>query len=91
MSTPKLTMTRAEIRTELGWSDDMIYSLLQNPDSTKVRRCKNTGGYTSGHYYRDRVLAIAQSTEGRPPKSFKPTKIPMPSRLLFLRDETILS
>jgi hypothetical protein len=58
-------MTRADIRTELGWSDDMIHSLLQTPDSTSVRRCKNTGGYTSGHYYRDRVLAVAQTTEGR--------------------------
>ena len=61
-------MTRADIRTELGWNDDMIHSLLQNPDSTSVRRCKNTGGYTSGHYYRDRVLAVAQSTEGRAAK-----------------------
>ena len=65
----KMTMmTRDDIRTELGWTDSMIYSLLQNPDSTKVRRCKNTGGYTSGHYYRDRVLAVAQSTEGRAAK-----------------------
>jgi hypothetical protein len=37
-------------------------------DSTKVRRCKNTGGHTSGQYYRDRVLAATQSTEGRTAK-----------------------
>jgi hypothetical protein len=41
MSTPKMTMmTRAEIRTELGWTDSMIHSLLQLPDSTNARRCK---------------------------------------------------
>ena len=61
-------MTREDIRTELGWTDSMIHSLLQIPDSTKVRRCKSTGGYASGHYYRDRVLAAAQSTEGQAAK-----------------------
>jgi hypothetical protein len=28
-------MTKADIRTDLGWSDEMIGSLLQSPDSTK--------------------------------------------------------
>jgi hypothetical protein len=28
-------MTREEIRTEFGWTDDMIRSLLQIPDSAK--------------------------------------------------------
>jgi hypothetical protein len=61
-------MTRADIRTELGWSDDMIRSLLQTPDSPNARRCKNTGEYTYGLYKRERVLAVAQSTEGRDAK-----------------------
>ena len=65
MSTPKMTMmTREEIRTELGWTDSMIYSLLQAPDSDTIRRCKTTGGYTRGLYKRERVLAVAQSKEG---------------------------
>jgi hypothetical protein len=58
-------MTREEIRTELGWSDAMIQSLLQGPDFTNARRNKHTGGYTSGLYHRERVLAVAQSTEGQ--------------------------
>ena len=61
-------MTRADIRTELGWSDDMIHSLLQTPDSPNARRCKDTGEYTYGLYKRERVLAVAQSTEGRAAK-----------------------
>jgi hypothetical protein len=61
-------MTRAEIRTELGWSDDMIHALLQSPDSTNARRYKQTGEYTYGLYKRERVLAVAQSTEGRAAK-----------------------
>jgi hypothetical protein len=28
-------MTKADIRTDLGWSDEMIGSLLQSPDSTR--------------------------------------------------------
>jgi hypothetical protein len=62
------TMTREDIRTELGWTENMIHSLLENPDSINVRRCKNTGGYTCGQYKRERVLAVAQSTEGRAAK-----------------------
>jgi hypothetical protein len=57
-------MTREDIRTELGWSDDMIRSLLQIPDSPNARRCKDTGEYTYGMYERERVLAAAQTTEG---------------------------
>jgi hypothetical protein len=56
-------MTEDDIRTELGWTDSMIHSLLQNPDSPNARRDKFTGGYTYGLYHRDRVLAVAQSTE----------------------------
>jgi hypothetical protein len=61
-------MTRADIRTELRWSDDMIRSLLAIPDSPHARRCKDTGAYTYGLYHRDRVLAVAQSTEGQAAK-----------------------
>jgi hypothetical protein len=61
-------MTREDIRTELGWTDSMIHSLLQEPDSTNARRCKDTGAYTYGLYKRERVLAVAQSTEGRAAK-----------------------
>jgi hypothetical protein len=46
----------------------MIHSLLQVPDSPNARRCKNTGAYSYGLYKRDRVLAVAQSTEGRAAK-----------------------
>jgi hypothetical protein len=65
MSAARMTMMTTEnIRTEFGWDDDMIHSLLKTPDSTKARRCKSTGGYAHEHYYRERVLAIAQSPEG---------------------------
>jgi hypothetical protein len=69
MSPARMTMmTEEEIRTELGWTDSMIYSLLPIPDSPHARRKKLTGGYTYGLYKRDRVLAVAQSTEGRAAK-----------------------
>jgi hypothetical protein len=45
-------MTREEIRMELGWTENMIHSLLQNPDSNNARRNKQTGGYTCGLYRR---------------------------------------
>jgi hypothetical protein len=61
-------MTEDDIRTELGWADSMIHSLLQNPDSPNARRDKFTGGYTYGLYHRDRVLGVAQSKEGRAAK-----------------------
>jgi hypothetical protein len=61
-------MTRADIRNELGWTDEMIRSLLQIPDSPNARRCKDTGEYTYGLYKRERVLAVAQSTKGRAAK-----------------------
>jgi hypothetical protein len=85
-------MTRADIRTELGWTDDMIHSLLQSPDSPNARRSKNTGEYTYGLYKRERVLAAAQSTEGRVakrqrderlrgyPSRVRPVSIPSPDR-----------
>jgi hypothetical protein len=69
MSPARMTMmAEDDIRTEIGWNGDMIHSLLQNPDSPHARRNKHTGGYTYGLYKRDRVLAIAQSTEGRAAK-----------------------
>jgi hypothetical protein len=46
----------------------MIHSLLQAPDSPHARRDKVTGGYTYGLYERERVLAVAQSPEGRAAK-----------------------
>jgi hypothetical protein len=61
-------MTEEEIRTEFGCNDKMIHSLLQNPDSPHARRNKHTGGYTYGLYKRERVLAVAQSTEGQAAK-----------------------
>lgn len=61
-------MTRAEIRKELGWSDEMIHSLLQIPDSTNGRSDKYTGAYTYGLYRRDRMLDAAQSSEGKAAK-----------------------
>jgi hypothetical protein len=61
-------MTKDDIKSELGWTDSMIHSLLQAPDSNTIRRCKTTGGYARGHYYRERVLAVAQSTEGQAAK-----------------------
>ena len=67
MSTATITMmTRAEIRTELGWNDDMIGSLLQSPDSTKKTRRHNE--YIYELYNRDRVLAAAQTAESRTAK-----------------------
>jgi hypothetical protein len=41
----------------------MIRSLLPIPDSPNARRCKDTGEYTYGLYYRERVMAAAQTTE----------------------------
>jgi hypothetical protein len=61
-------MTEEDIRTELGWDDDMIYYLLRAPDSPHARRNKHTGTYTYGLYDRDRVLAVAKSKEGRDAK-----------------------
>jgi hypothetical protein len=58
-------MTEEEIQSELGWTDKMIHSLLQAPDSPHARRNKQTGGYTYGLYHRERVLAVAQSKAGR--------------------------
>jgi hypothetical protein len=70
MSPARMTMmTEEDIRTELGWTDDMIHSLLQNPDSPHARRCTSTQADTHyGLYKRERVLAVAQSTEGQAAK-----------------------
>jgi hypothetical protein len=56
-------MTFDEIRAELGWSREMVYTLLPNPDSDSIRRNKTTGSYTRGLYRRERVLAAAQTPE----------------------------
>jgi hypothetical protein len=42
--------------------------MFYRTDSTNARRCKYTGEYTYGLYRRERVLAIAQTTEGRTAK-----------------------
>jgi hypothetical protein len=69
MSAARMTMmARADIRTELGWSDDMIHSLFQVLDSPNARRDKFTSGYTYGLYRRERVLAVAESAEGQAAK-----------------------
>jgi hypothetical protein len=54
-------MTRDEIRTELGWSDDMVRCLLQIPDAPASIR----GKHTCDRYYRKRVLATAETKEAR--------------------------
>jgi hypothetical protein len=54
-------MTVDEIREELGWSDDMIRCLLQIPDAPASIR----GKHTCDRYYRERVLATAQTREAR--------------------------
>jgi hypothetical protein len=61
-------MTEEDIGTELGWDDDMICYLLRAPDSPHARRNKHTGAYSYGLYKCERVLAVAQSTEGRAAK-----------------------
>ena len=61
-------MTREDIRTELGWSDELIRSLLQIPDSPNARRCKDTGEYTYGLYYRDRCWPSLNRRGVGPPK-----------------------
>jgi hypothetical protein len=59
-----ILMTRDEIRTELGWSDEMVRRLLQIPDAPASRR----GKHKCDRYSRDRVLAAAQTTLGRAAK-----------------------
>ena len=54
-------MTRDEIRTEFGWSDDMIRRLLQISDAPASIR----GKHRCDRYYRERVLATAQTREAR--------------------------
>jgi hypothetical protein len=53
-----ILMTMDEIREELGWSDDMVRRLLRIPDAIR-------GKHTSDRYYRERVLATAQTREAR--------------------------
>jgi hypothetical protein len=61
-------MTSDDICAELGFTDSMIHSLLQDPDSPHAWRDKHAGGYTYGLYRRERVLTVAQSTEGQAAK-----------------------
>ena len=56
-----ILMTMDEIREELGWSDDMVRRLLRIPDAPASIR----GKHTSDRYYRERVLATAQTREAR--------------------------
>jgi hypothetical protein len=56
-------MTSDEIQAELGWSREMISTLLKEPDSNGIRRNRSAGSYTRGLYKRDRVLAVAQTPE----------------------------
>ena len=59
-----ILMTMDEIRTELGWSDEMVRRLLQIPDAPASKR----GRHKCDRYSRDRVLAVAQTTLGRAAK-----------------------
>ena len=61
---PSILMTADEIRAELGWSDDMVRRLLRIPDAPASIR----GKHKCDRYNRDRVLAAAQTTEGRAAK-----------------------
>jgi hypothetical protein len=54
-------MTTDEIRIELGWSDHMVRCLLQTADAPASIRSKQT----CDRYNRERVLAVAQTTEAR--------------------------
>jgi hypothetical protein len=58
---PSILMAADEIRAELGWSDDMVRRLLRIPDAPGSIR----GKHKCDRYNRDRVLAAAQTTEGR--------------------------
>jgi hypothetical protein len=60
-----ILMTGDEIRTEFGWSDEMVRLLLQIPDAPASKR----GRHKCDRYSRDRVLAAAQTTLGRAAKS----------------------
>jgi hypothetical protein len=65
MSASTMTMmTRDDIRTEFGWCEDMIRSLLRFPDSIKTQRRQHTNEQYE-LYSRDRVLAASQTAEGR--------------------------
>jgi len=59
-----ILMTKDEICTELGWSDEMVRRLLQIPDAPASKR----GRHKCDRYSRDRVLAAAQTTLGRTAK-----------------------
>jgi hypothetical protein len=59
-----ILMTSDEIRTDLGWSDEMVRSLLPIPDAPASKR----GKHKCDRYSRDRVLAAAQTTLGRAAK-----------------------
>jgi hypothetical protein len=57
-------MSADEIRAELGWSDGMVRRLLRIPDAP----ASIWGKHKYDRYNRDRVLAAAQTIEGRAAK-----------------------
>jgi hypothetical protein len=57
-------MTGDEIRTEFGWSEDMIRCFLRIPDAPASIR----GKHRCDRYSRERVLATAQTREARAAK-----------------------
>jgi hypothetical protein len=59
-----ILMTKDEICTELGWSDDMVRHLLQSPDASASIR----GKYRCDRYNREWVLAVSQTQEARAAK-----------------------
>ena len=63
-SAASILMTGDEIRAEMGWSDEMVRRLLQIPDAPASIR----GKHKCDRYNRDRVLAAAQTTQGRAAK-----------------------
>jgi hypothetical protein len=58
-------MTMEEIRTELGLTDSMIHSLLQDPTRTPSGAAKPHADTHADYTSRERVLAVAQSREGQ--------------------------
>ena len=63
-SAASILMTGDEIHAEMGWSDEMVRRLLQIPDAP----ASIWGKHRCDRYNRDRVLAAAQTTQGRAAK-----------------------
>ena len=64
MSKTTTLITSEEIRTELGWSDHMVRSLLPVPDAPASVH----GKYKCVRYNRERVLATTQTEAARAAK-----------------------